>query len=263
MNEAPLAGKVVAVTGASRGLGEAMAVGLAAAGARVALLARSESDLSRVQRRCEERDGRALPIVADVTSVAALRRALRTIEREWGRLDAWFNNAALGPNFFREDYLTDPVRIAEIAVADWRKVVDVNVNGVFFCIREAVPLLASSGGGSIINISTSPSTMERLGYMPYGATKAAVQAMTRSFAVELKPFGIRVNTLAPGGLTASHMLPSVIPADFRVMPSTVMVPSAIYLASDLSLEMTGESILANHWNAENGFNEDGSLLQNS
>jgi len=257
-----LAGRVVAVTGASRGLGEAMAVGLAEAGASVVLLARTLPDLERVAAVCKELASDVLYVPTDVTSESQVQGVVLRIAETYGRLDGWINNAGVGPVAIRKDWDRQPIKIHEIPTETWKLTVDLNMNALFTCTREAVALMAKTGdGGSIINIITSPWMMERPGLMPYGATKAAVWAMTRAFAAELKPLNIRVNALGPGGAARSAQLPEAFAdPNVRIFDAKVLVPATIYLMSPENEQVSGEMILAAQWNRGHGFDEDGNRL---
>ncbi|HEY8766208.1 MAG TPA: SDR family oxidoreductase [Dehalococcoidia bacterium] len=249
-----LDGLVVGVTGASRGLGKSMALGFAAAGAHVELLARSEGDLADVKAKCESLGGSACVTKLDVSSPESIHAVIDVIQGRHGQLNGWVNNAGLGPQAIRRDYETPPVALSEVPYELWRKTVDTNLNGTFLCMQKVLPLLLEAGGGSIVNISTSPPTMERRGFMPYGATKAAIQAMTRAFAPELSEQGVRVNTHAPGGVTWSDMVPaSFAEAGKYILQPTVMIPAAVYLVSAGSADVTGQCLMGRTWNEEHGF----------
>lgn len=251
-----LTGRKVAITGASRGLGKSMALGFAAAGAHVELLARSTDDLEAVKKRCEELGGTADALHFDVSSEDSIRKGFAEIASRHPKLDAWVSNAGIGPKAIRKNYETPPIALGEIPFEMWRKTVDTNLNGTFLCMQLVVPLLEANGGGAIINISTSPVTMERRGFIPYGATKAAIRAMTLGFADELRELNIRANTHAPGGITWSDMVPEGFDEEGKyVLQPTVMIPAAVFLVSNEGAGTAGECIMGRTWNEEHGFAE--------
>jgi NAD(P)-dependent dehydrogenase (short-subunit alcohol dehydrogenase family) len=247
-----LDGKVVAITGASRGLGAAMAVGAAGAGADVVLLARTRSDMDVVARHCSELGTSSLALECDVTSEESVNTAVRTIENTFGRLDGWINNAGICMEIWRRDHIANGgVPFEELTIEGWRMMVDVNLTGPFICLQAALPLLLRSGRGSVINILTL--AFEKIGYTPYGASKSGLYSMTRSLAEEYAG-RVRVNALSPGGVTWSSMIgPEVYPPGAPVMQTTVMVPPTVFLLSDDAKDVTGESLVAKRWNISNGY----------
>jgi NAD(P)-dependent dehydrogenase (short-subunit alcohol dehydrogenase family) len=179
-------GLVVAVTGGASGIGAAIARRLMADGARVAVLDLDVSDPP---------EG-ALAVQADVTDDASVRAAIDRVLQEWDRLDVLVNNAGIaGP--------TGPMEALD--PAKWRRCVAVNLDGAFLCARRAVPLLKAAGGGAIVNISSTAGLMGSPLRTPYAAAKWALIGLTRSLAIELGPFGIRVNAICPGSVEGARM----------------------------------------------------------
>lgn len=183
-----LDGKVALVTGASRGLGWAMARALSGAGATVVLNGRSAETLSA---RAEELtgDGAAAHIAPfDVTNAAAGREAVQEIARRHGRLDILVNNAGFA--------LRKP--LAELGEDDWQAVMAADLTSCFSLAKAAAEVMVPQGSGAIIMISSIVATVARPGIAAYAAAKGAVSALTRALAVELGPQGIRCNAIAPG-----------------------------------------------------------------
>ena len=180
------------VTGANRGLGQGIAVALAECGHRVVVAHRECSDPGVTMRLIEAVGGDAIAAsldVADVSSFGALTSRLeQALAAQWGRssLDVVINNAGIG--------LFDP--FGDVTVERFDAMVDTNFRGTFFLLQALVPLMAD--GGTIVNVSTSLTRHVSPGTAVYAATKAAVEALTRSLAAELGPRGIRINTVAPG-----------------------------------------------------------------
>jgi NAD(P)-dependent dehydrogenase (short-subunit alcohol dehydrogenase family) len=180
----PLAGRVVAVTGASRGTGRAMAAAAAARGAQVALLARKSDHLDDAAATIPG----ALAVPVDLTVAGEIRTAFATIDRDLGRLDVLVNNAATATPALIED-VDDDDALAQLQT---------NFLAAVFCARSAVPLMRRTGGGTIVNVS-SESAQDPFPYLSmYGASKAALEAWTRALAHELRPDAIRVALLISG-----------------------------------------------------------------
>jgi NAD(P)-dependent dehydrogenase (short-subunit alcohol dehydrogenase family) len=177
-----LHGKVAFVTGASYGIGQGLARSLAAAGARVAVGARSREPLAELAR---EIDGVAVPF--DARDVAAIRRAVATVEAELGRIDVLVNNAGLGANH-------DALDVTE---ADWDEMMAVNLRGLFFTCQAAARGMLARRSGSIVNMSSQASLVGIERHAVYCATKGGVNQLTRVLALEWSPHGVTVNAVAP------------------------------------------------------------------
>jgi len=182
-----LTGKVALVTGASQGIGRAVAVALAAEGARVALLARSRSGLEETLEMIGQSRGLVVP--CDVTDRAAIAGAVETVIAEWGRVDALVNNAG---------QRQDRARIDELEVREWERMMEVNLSSVFVMTRAVAPHLLAQRSGSVVNIASisGPFGIPRIG--AYAAAKAGIIGLTKTMAAEWCEFGVRVNTVAPG-----------------------------------------------------------------
>jgi meso-butanediol dehydrogenase/(S,S)-butanediol dehydrogenase/diacetyl reductase len=196
-----LAGKVALVTGAARGLGRAMALALAREGVDVAVsdVARpadgaipydlaSGDDLSETARGVEALGRRSVAIGADVTSSGEVQRMMTEVERRLGGLDILVANAGV----------IAAAPVAAMDEAQWDRIFDVNVKGVFLCARAAIPLLAKRGEGRIVNVASVAGKTGRAGLAAYCASKAAVISMSQALAEELGPMNIAVNALCPG-----------------------------------------------------------------
>ncbi len=182
-----LAGKVALVTGASQGIGRAVAVALSTEGARVGLLSRGRRGLEETLGMIGPARGLVAP--CDVTDRSAVAAAVQTVMAEWGRLDVVVNNAG---------QRQDRARIDELALPEWERMIEVNLSSVFYVTRAAARYLIRQGGGSVVNVASisGPFGIPRIG--AYAAAKAGIIGLTRTMAAEWSDFGVRVNTVAPG-----------------------------------------------------------------
>ena len=240
-----LEGKVAIVTGASRGIGRAIATGFAEAGADIAVAARNENDLETLVKEIDELGRRAIAVPTDVTDRAAIQNLVdRTIE-EFGHLDVLVNNAG-GSRF------TAP--IVALRPDGWEKVIKLNLDSVFHATQIGAQAMLASGGGSIIQMSSVAGIEGAPTLSFYSAAKGGVRLMSQAVAKELAQSGVRVNSIAPGWISTD--LNAALRADENLqkyMESTVpmgrfgeveeIVGAAIYLASDASSYVTGTTLV--------------------
>lgn len=249
-NAGPLAGQVAVVTGAGRGLGRAMAVGLVEAGALV--VATAARGLEEVEHLAAELgDDKLLPMLADVTDEDACARVLRATLERWGRLDLLVNNAARGMRFVSERFMTEPARFWETDPDVWRLLVETNLNGAFLMAREAVAPMLAAGRGRIVNVSMNRDTMRRAGFSPYGPSKAALDSATAIWAADLAGTGVTANALLPGGATRTGMIPDGVPEAVLagLLEPEVVVAPLLWLASAAGAGVTGRRLVATRWDA--------------
>jgi NADP-dependent 3-hydroxy acid dehydrogenase YdfG len=192
--DAPLLDQVVAVTGASSGIGEATAMALAAAGAKVALAARRAERLEEIVARIEAEGGEAIAIPTDVADEGQAQAFVEGAVERFGRLDALVNNAGvmqLGP-------------IEGAPTDEWRRMVDVNVFGVLYCTHAALPVMRAAGGGHIVNVSSVGGKVVGNWSGVYSLTKFGLGAFTEALRKESIEAGIRVTLVVPGS-TATEL----------------------------------------------------------
>ncbi|MCH8063743.1 MAG: SDR family oxidoreductase [Chloroflexi bacterium] len=226
--------RVAIVTGASTGIGLAIAETFAREGARVAMAARSADRLERASQAIVEKGGTSIAISADISQESEVRRLVDgTIER-FGRVDILVNNAALNH---------PPIDIADFEPELWRSIIDVNLTGAFLCCRAVLPRMTSQGSGKIINISSIGGRKGSRGRGAYRASKAGLISLTETLAAEVHDAGITVNCICPGGVETE--MSSLI--NLGEMPSGLMRPEeianlALFLASDESSSVTGTTV---------------------
>jgi len=231
----------VLVTGGTSGLGRAMASALAAAGATVALTGRSAARAAAVAAELPGASGIGLD-VREESSVA------RAVEQAWSRLggiDMLVNNAGIGMRTVNARFLTHPQGFWEVPAGGFRDVIETNLIGYFLVAREVTPRLLAAGGGRIVNISVSQSTMRRAGFVPYGPSRAGSEALSRIMAADLRDTSVTVNLLLPGGPTVTGMLPpGATDEGRRFLDPAVMGPPIVWLASAEAAGVHDERIVA-------------------
>jgi gluconate 5-dehydrogenase len=231
----------VLVTGGTSGLGLAMAAALAAAGARVALTGRSAAHAAAVAAGLPGAAGIGLD-VREESSVA------RAIDQAWTRLggiDMLVNNAGIGMRTVNPRFMTHPQGFWEVPASGFRAVIETNLTGYFLVAREVTPRMLAAGGGRIVNISVSESTMHRAGFVPYGPSRAGSEALSRVMAGDLRGTGVAVNLLLPGGATRTGMVPDdVEPGRPGILEPSIMGPPIVWLASEEAVSVHDERIVA-------------------
>lgn len=246
-----LAGRVVLITGASRGLGREMALELAGHGARLAVTGRAAGPaLDETVAALRDAGAEALALTGDVADAAEARRMVAEAEAGFGRVDALVNNAGVGMRLVSETFTTEPTRFWETDPALWQRIVDTNLNGAFHMAAAAVPGMIARGFGRIVNVSTSAQTMVRRGYAPYGPSKAALEAASRVWAADLAGTGVEVTVYLPGGASDTDLLPSGPDrrgADGNLLPAAIMRRAIAWLCADDSAGSSGGRFIARLW----------------
>lgn len=234
----------VLITGASRGLGKALAMEFARLGHPVALCARGRDELERVAAEVRGLGVRCVSETVDVADAGEVDRWVAAAARELGAPAVLVNNASvLGPRVDLADYPAD----------EWARAVAVNLNGTFFASRAVVPLMSRAGGGAIINVSSGAAIPPRTGWGAYAVSKAAVEALTLNMARELADARIRVNAVDPGAMRTgmrAEAYPEEDPARLKTPEETTGV--FVWLAGPGATGVTGERISADEWIAEHG-----------
>jgi NAD(P)-dependent dehydrogenase (short-subunit alcohol dehydrogenase family) len=233
----------VLVSGGTSGLGRAMAQALAEAGARVAVTSR---DKERAQATAAQLGAGALGIELDVRDAGSVSAAVDSAYELLGGLDLLVNNAGIGMRSVNPRFMTEPQRFWEVPPAGFRDVLDSKVTGTFLLSRAVAPRMLSAGGGRVVTISMNEQTMTRGGFVPYGPSGAAVEALARVMAADLADTPVTANILLPGGATATGMLPDQIPDELRanLLDPAIMGPPIVWLASADAAGVHDERIVA-------------------
>lgn len=238
-----LKNKRVVITGASRGLGRALAFRFANEGARLALCARSIDELKRVGLELSLRGSPPLVASCDIGDHVQVGRFAAVVLEEFDSVDVLVNNASqLGPR----------IDIAEWTAATWNRIIDVNVNGLFAVTRAFLPPMLKQGSGSIINVSSSVGKKGRKRWGAYAASKFALEGFTQTLADEVKNKGVRVNSVNPGPMD-TDMRHAAYPEEDRSKlksPSEVL-EVFVFLASDRSRGRTGQYFEAQEFQKTN------------
>jgi NAD(P)-dependent dehydrogenase (short-subunit alcohol dehydrogenase family) len=239
-----LDGKIVLVTGASRGIGRACALGCAGAGADVVVGVRKPADGEALVGEIEQLGHRALAVEMDLSDLAPKRAAVGKAHRTFGRIDVLVNNVGLGPENLAEN----------VTEADFDLTVDVNLKGTFFTSQEVGRLMIAQKSGRIINISSQAGSVTLKGEAIYCMSKAAINHLTRCLAAEWAPHGITVNSVAPTFIWTDGTRPSLADPGFhahvlghiplgRIGDPIDVAGTVVFLASPAASLITGANIL--------------------
>jgi NAD(P)-dependent dehydrogenase (short-subunit alcohol dehydrogenase family) len=229
-----LLGKSALITGASRGIGRAIAAAYAQAGARVFICGRSPSDVENTRRELGV-DG----VAGDIARADDAQRIVSTVLERFGAIDVLVNNAAiLGPR----------TAIADYPIAVWEEVLRINLTGLFLITREVLPAMLARRSGSIINVTSGVGRIGKAKWGAYAVSKAGLEGFTQVLADEVKSAGIRVNSVNPAA-TRTAMRAQAYPEENPLMlpaPDSA-VPIFVHLASDASVGVTGQSLNGRDW----------------
>jgi NADP-dependent 3-hydroxy acid dehydrogenase YdfG len=215
-----IAGKVVVITGASSGLGEATARLLSAQGASVVLGARRQDRIRSLASELNDRSGKAIAVTMDVTDRAQVKTLVDTAAQAYGRVDVMINNAGLMPQ----------APLERLKVDEWDRMVDVNLKGVLYGIAAALPYMQQQRSGHFINVSSVAGHKVGPGFAVYAATKHAVRALSEGLRMEVKPYNIRTTVISPGAV-ATELPDSITDPDTAARVRGFYAAAAILAAS--------------------------------
>jgi NAD(P)-dependent dehydrogenase (short-subunit alcohol dehydrogenase family) len=246
-----LKGKTAIITGGSRGIGKAIALGFAKAGAKVAVTSRRINDLEETAAEIRGFGGEAVPIQAHLGKMEEISKMVDTVMGHFGKIDILVNNAGASPAM--QSVLESDERL-------WETIMNLNLKGLYFTSQAVARVMKEQGGGKIINLASVDGFIPEPLVSIYSISKAGVRMITRSFALELAPFNIQVNTIAPGPISTRmlnshwfHLPPEEAQKQQELMGKMTplgrvgqpdeIVGAALYLASDASTYTTGAEIL--------------------
>jgi NAD(P)-dependent dehydrogenase (short-subunit alcohol dehydrogenase family) len=241
-----LAGTRVLVTGATSGLGLAMARALVSGGARVAITSR---DAERAGRAAAALGPGVIGLALDAREEDAVAAGVEEVWERLGGIDLLVNNAGIGMRTVNPRFLSEPQPFWNVPPDGFRDVLETKVGGCFLMARAVVPRMLDQGGGRIVTISMNEATMVRRGFVPYGPSGAAVEALARAMAADLTGTPVTANLLLPGGATDTGMIPDDTPAAAReqLLDPAIMGPPIVWLASPAAATVHNERIVASEF----------------
>jgi gluconate 5-dehydrogenase len=231
----------VLVTGGTSGLGQAMAAALVGAGARVVLSGR---DRARAEAAAAAIG--AAGIGLDVRDERSVEAGVDEAYEHLGGLDVLVANAGIGMRTVNPRFMTEPTGFWEVSPEGFRDVIETKVTGSFLVARAVTPRMLKDGSGRIVIISMNEQTMTRRGFVPYGPSGAAVEALARVMAADLEETPVRVNILLPGGATATGMIPDGASDEVRarLLDPAIMGPPIVWLCSPDAAEVHSRRVVA-------------------
>jgi NAD(P)-dependent dehydrogenase (short-subunit alcohol dehydrogenase family) len=241
-----LSGARALVTGATSGLGLAMARALADARARVAVTSR---DADRAANTAAELGPGAIGLALDARDEAAVAAGVAEAWERLGGIDLLVNNAGIGMRTVNPRFLSESQPFWEVSPDGFRDVLETKATGCFLMARAVVPRMLEQGSGRLVTISMSETTMVRRGFVPYGPSGAAVEALSRVMAADLADSALTVNLLLPGGATDTGMIPDAMPAEARarLLDPAIMGPPIVWLASPAAAGVHDQRIVASEF----------------
>lgn len=244
-----LTGVRALVTGATSGLGAAMVRALLLEGASVTVAARAGPRLAEAVGAWRAQGLPAEALALDVRDPDGAEAAAAAFRRRRLELHLVVNNAGIGMRTVNPRFMQEPQPFWAVSPAGFADVVATNLSGYFNVARAFAPLLIEQGHGRFVNISINHETMRRPGFVPYGPSRAGSEAFSLIMTEDLRPHGICVNLLAPGGASDTGMIADDAPDELRrkLLPADVMGPPIVFLASAEADGVTGERIVAREW----------------
>jgi NAD(P)-dependent dehydrogenase (short-subunit alcohol dehydrogenase family) len=240
-----LQNKVVMITGASRGLGKALAIAFAGQGAKLAISARNDERLNKVKKELEARGAEVLAVAGDMADPSDVERFVATAEDVYGRIDVLINNAGVfGPS--PSPYLLD------YPEEDFLEVLRVNAFGPFLVTKRVLAGMLVRGEGSVINVTSEAGRVGFAGWGAYGISKFALEGLTQTWADELEDSGVRINAVDPGEMDTDMHAEAVPDCDYELANPADVTEVFLWLASDESAHVHGQRLEAQRFRREGG-----------
>jgi gluconate 5-dehydrogenase len=233
-----LDGKVAIVTGSSRGIGRAIALGFAREGARVVVVGRTSDPgaaaltIEGTAREIAEAGGKAMAVRCDITQEAEVHGLVQEVIDRWGAIDVLVNNAGV----------TWAYGLLETPPAKWNEIMRTNVDGLYHCSLAAAPQMIAAGGGAIVNISSGRGRSEDARSVAYAASKAAVTRLSIKFAAEMQPHNVAVNVLDPGATLVERASTGSDRSGWKRPEEKKIIPACIFLAQQRGDGFTGHEV---------------------
>lgn len=241
-----IAGKRILITGATSGLGLAMAKALIKEGAKVLISGRDQKKIDQAVSSAKSLPEDCVGAIIDVRDEQSIEKGLTQMVQLWGGIDVLINNAGIGMRTVNPQFMTNPKPFWEISSSGFRDLIDTNLTGYFLVAKTVVPYFLETGSGRIINISVSEGTKKRKGFIPYGPSRAGTESLSHIMAQDLAGYGVTVNLLQPGGATETGMLPEEARTKMAAhfLSPEVMAEPVIFLCSDESKSLNDQEIVA-------------------
>jgi NAD(P)-dependent dehydrogenase (short-subunit alcohol dehydrogenase family) len=238
-----LQGKVAIVTGSGRGIGKALAIGVSKEGAAVAVADIDSDNAKATAAEISKQGGSALAVWVDVSDSASVKKMAKTVLERFGKVDILVNNAGI----------TSHYPLLELPEEEWDRVLSTNLKSVLLCVQSVAPSMIENRGGAIVNVSSVAADVPTPDYAHYGASKVGVLQLTKSMAIALAPYKIRVNAIQPGTIRTPMNIDTLsepgiveervklIPLGYIGSPEEVVGP-VVFLASEEASYVTGASL---------------------
>ncbi len=226
--------KVALITGGGRGIGKAVALAYAREGAKLAICARTESEIEKSAEEIRALGSECVGLVCDVSVEDSVERMVKNLENHFGRVDVLVNNAGV---------MTRPVSLAQLEVKKWDYTLAVNLRGNFLVTRVILPLMFRQKTGSIINISSTIGRGAYANFAAYAVSKWGIEGLTQTLAAEVKSHGVRVNTVDPGYVATKL-------TGYTGSPPESVSEVFVFLASDESCGLSARMLSSSNWKSQ-------------
>ncbi|HEY7167502.1 MAG TPA: SDR family NAD(P)-dependent oxidoreductase [Candidatus Binatia bacterium] len=229
-----LDGKIALITGGGRGIGKAVAMAYARAGAAVGICARTEKEIEETRSEIVGLGGRCEAWACDISDLESVDKLIKQMEKTFARIDVLVNNAGV---------MTRPAALTDLEVKKWDYTIAVNLRGTFLVTRAVLPVMIREKSGSIINVSSSIGRSGYANFTAYAASKWGIEGFTQSLAAETRAHQIRVNSIDPGYVATKL-------TGYRGSNPESVSGVFLYLASDESKKISGKMLSSSSWKAE-------------